>query len=237
MNTDIQQILAQAKELLKDEMSQISHKTWIEPLKIASIVDNNVVLVSEDSFKRDMADTKFHDLIMNTFSFILQKNCNISIVCENEITDLEIIIDDENPYYKTENNLILTKDGKEVITYISKKSTDIVVPEGVEKLNAQAFKKSDITGIHLPSTLKEIGNECFRECFYITEIDIPNSVQTIADTAFDGCGYITEIRIDKSRGSISGSPWSVPKGESCYKYQQFLQKIFLNYLQKKYVMV
>ena len=154
-----------------------------------------------------------------------------------EITDLEIIIDDENPYYKTENNLILTKDGKEVITYISKKSTDIVVPEGVEKLNAQAFKKSDITGIHLPSTLKEIGNECFRECFYITEIDIPNSVQTIADTAFDGCGYITEIRIDKSRGSISGSPWSVPKGESCYKYQQFLQKIFLNYLQKKYVMV
>ena len=59
-----------------EEMSQISHKTWIEPLKIASIVDNNVTLVSEDSFKRDMADTKFHDLIMNTFSIILQKNCN-----------------------------------------------------------------------------------------------------------------------------------------------------------------
>ena len=85
MNSDIQQILDQAKELLKDEMSQISHKTWIEPLKIASITDNNVVLVSEDSFKRDMADTKFHDLIMNTFSVILQRNCTVSIICENEI--------------------------------------------------------------------------------------------------------------------------------------------------------
>ena len=85
MNSDIQQILDQAKELLKDEMSQISHKTWIEPLKIASITDNNIVLVSEDSFKRDMADTKFHDLIMNTFSVILQKNCTVSIVCEDEI--------------------------------------------------------------------------------------------------------------------------------------------------------
>lgn len=84
MNSDIQQILDQAKELLKDEMSQISHKTWIEPLKIASITDNNIVLVSEDSFKRDMADTKFHDLIMNTFSVILQKNCTVSIVCEDE---------------------------------------------------------------------------------------------------------------------------------------------------------
>ena len=85
MNSDIQQILDQAKELLKDEMSQISHKTWIEPLKIASITDNNIVLVSEDSFKRDMADTKFHDLIMNTFSVILQKNCTVSIICEDEM--------------------------------------------------------------------------------------------------------------------------------------------------------
>ena len=89
MISEIEQILNQAKELLKDEMSQISHKTWIEPLKIASIVDNNVTLVSEDSFKRDMADTKFHDLIMNTFSVILQKNCTISIVCQNEIPEIE----------------------------------------------------------------------------------------------------------------------------------------------------
>ena len=89
MNYDIEQVLSQAKELLKEEMSQISHKTWIEPLKIASIVDNNVILVSEDSFKRDMADTKFHDLIMNTFSIILQKNCNLSIVCKDEFPEVE----------------------------------------------------------------------------------------------------------------------------------------------------
>ena len=89
MNTNIEEVLNQAKELLKDEMSQISHKTWIEPLKIASIVDNNVTLVSEDSFKRDMADTKFHDLIMNTFSVILQKNCTLSIICRDEIPEVE----------------------------------------------------------------------------------------------------------------------------------------------------
>ena len=89
MNYDIEQVLTEAKELLKDEMSQISHKTWIEPLKIVSIVDNNVTLVSEDSFKRDMADTKFHDLIMNTFSVILQKNCTLSIICKDEIPEVE----------------------------------------------------------------------------------------------------------------------------------------------------
>ena len=107
MNYDIEQLLNQAKELLKEEMSQISHKTWIEPLKIASIVDNNVTLVSEDSFKRDMADTKFHDLIMNTFSILLQKNCNLSIICKDELTEVketkeEIqIVSNNNQYFGT----------------------------------------------------------------------------------------------------------------------------------------
>ncbi len=109
MDTNKEQILNKAKELLKDEMSQISHKTWIEPLKIASIVDNNVTLISEDSFKRDMADTKFHDLIENTFSIILQKNCTLSIICENEAHEIEEksetqSISNNNQYFSTSLN-------------------------------------------------------------------------------------------------------------------------------------
>ena len=83
MNLDIEDLLIKAKLLLKDEMSQISHKTWIEPLKISNIEDNRVILISDEPFKRDMVDTKFHDLIMNTFSFLLQKNCELSIICED----------------------------------------------------------------------------------------------------------------------------------------------------------
>ena len=106
MNSDIEHVLIEAKELLKDEMSQISHKTWIEPLKIASIVDNNVTLISEDSFKRDMADTKFHDLIKNTFSVLLQKDCTLSIICENETQRIDEIkennnVSNNNQYFNT----------------------------------------------------------------------------------------------------------------------------------------
>ena len=96
MNEDLNEILNQAKDLLKDEMSEVSHKTWIEPLKIESITDNNVVLVSDEIFKRNFVDAKFHDLIMNTFSVLLQKNCTLSIICKDpneEIEVLEIIID------------------------------------------------------------------------------------------------------------------------------------------------
>ena len=109
MNLDKEEVLNKAKELLKEEMSQISHKTWIEPLKIVSIMDNNITLLSEDSFKRDMAVTKFHDLIMNAFSIILQKNCTLSIICENEIEEIENKpevqnISNNNKYFGTSLN-------------------------------------------------------------------------------------------------------------------------------------
>ena len=96
MNEELNEILTKVKELLKDEMSQISYMTWIEPLKIQSIVENNVTLVSDDSFKRDMINTKFHDLIMNAFCVVLQKNCVISIICKEEIEEPSVEIPEIN---------------------------------------------------------------------------------------------------------------------------------------------
>ena len=86
MNTDLNKLLNDAKDMLKDEMSQISFKTWIEPLKIDSISDNTIVLISDDPFKRDMVDNKFHDLIMNAFSILMQRNYDLNIVCPNDVT-------------------------------------------------------------------------------------------------------------------------------------------------------
>ena len=129
-----------------------------------------------------------------------------------ETSGIEITIDEENPYYKTEGNLILTKDGKKVVTYIDKVQNQ-VVPEGIEVLGSLAFYNCGLTEITLPSTLKEIGENCFRGNSNLIAIEIPNSVETIAGTAFSICSNLVEVRIDKEQGSISGSPWSVPKGE------------------------
>ena len=72
---------------------------------------------------------------------------------------------------------------------------------------------SNLTEVTLPSTLKKIGLNCFRGCSNLKEITIPNSVETINTTAFGSCNNLEEVRIDKEQGSISGSPWSAPKGE------------------------
>ena len=126
---------------------------------------------------------------------------------------LELTIDTQNPYYKVEGNLILTKDGKELVTYINKVQTQIV-PEGVEILQDKSFEDfRNATEIKLPSSLKKVGAYAFLYCTSLTEIQIPNSVETIGNVAFSQCSKLESIKIDKPSGSISGSPWSVPKGE------------------------
>ena len=132
----------------------------------------------------------------------------------NNATNLEITIDSENPNYKVENNLILTKDGKKVITFCKPNVQTQVVPEGVEELENYAFTGfSQAEEIELPSTLKVIGISCFSDCDNIKTIEIPNSIETIEGYAFNLCDALETVTIDKEQGSISGSPWGAPKGE------------------------
>jgi len=85
MDTKFDDILNEAKDLLKDEMTALSYKTWILPLEIHDIVNNNVILIADDAFKKESTETRFKDLLNNAFSMILQKDCFISFVLRNEM--------------------------------------------------------------------------------------------------------------------------------------------------------
>ena len=84
MKNDVNDILNKAKELLKGEMTELSFNTWILPLEIDSINGNNIVLISNDSFQKDLLESRFHDLVINTFNLILQKKCTFTIVSEKQ---------------------------------------------------------------------------------------------------------------------------------------------------------
>ena len=125
---------------------------------------------------------------------------------------MDITIDEENPYYKIDGNLILTKDGKKLVTFVKNVESQII-PERVETIEYYALTDFDATEIILPSTLKTIEEEGISHCSNLTTITIPSSVETIGTNAFSSCSNLAEIRIEKEAGSISGAPWGVPKGE------------------------
>ena len=80
MENDLESLLTKAKELLKGELTQISYNTWIEPLEIDSIDGNNIILFLSDPFKKEQVDSRYHDLIVNTFNLILQRHCTLTII-------------------------------------------------------------------------------------------------------------------------------------------------------------
>lgn len=83
MENNLNEILSEAKNLLKGEISELSYKTWILPLELSKIENNNVILISDDPFKRDSVESRFKDLLENAFSIVLQKQCNISIILKD----------------------------------------------------------------------------------------------------------------------------------------------------------
>ena len=127
---------------------------------------------------------------------------------------LQIEIDGNNPNYKVENNLILTKNGTEVVTYVDKNVQTQTISINVEKIGNNAFAEFDIaTEIRLPNTLKEIERSAFTYCERLTAIELPSSVETIGENAFSYCANLETIKINKAEGDLAGAPWGAPKGD------------------------
>lgn len=89
MDSTINNLLTEAKELVREELSELSFKTWILPLDISSVYDNNITLIAKDQFTKESIETRFKDLISNAFNIILQKNCNIEIVLKDDLQTKE----------------------------------------------------------------------------------------------------------------------------------------------------
>lgn len=103
MDSNAQELFAEAKELIREEMSELSFKTWILPLEINYINDNNIVILAKDQFKKETVETKYGDLLKNAFNIILQKNCNLTVVLKDDLQTKEETIGNYNPVNYSSN--------------------------------------------------------------------------------------------------------------------------------------
>ena len=81
----------------------------------------------------------------------------------------------------------------------SSKITEIVLPDGVEKIDASAFQGcSALKNINIPDGVKSISYRAFYGCNSLNSITIPDSVTSIGSWAFRGCKSLTSITIPNS---------------------------------------
>ena len=154
-------------------------------------------------------------------------------------------IDSLNTNYKLINNVLYTANMDTLISCYLRKDT-IIVPEGVEvidndafvktnflkvilpeglvRINERAFYESNIRNIYLPQTLSFIGKDAFNTCSLLLNIILPNSLKEIGDRAFEFSG-LREIIIPNSVIKIGDYAFS-----SCYDLKNVLMSDSLKVL-------
>jgi len=80
---ELDELLTKAKELLKEEMTQISYDTWIK--EIQSMENGNITLLVSNVFNKDSVDARYHSLLVNTFNYLTNKECSVSILSKEEL--------------------------------------------------------------------------------------------------------------------------------------------------------
>ena len=117
----------------------------------------------------------------------------------------EINVTSGNANFKSENGVVFTADGKELVVYPCGKGTAMlgvgsftyVVPTTVEKIRPSAFARVEgFTSVQMTAPLKEIGADAFNSCRYLQTVTVPSTVTDIADGAFSGSIALTAINVE-----------------------------------------
>ena len=166
--------------------------------------DKKVTAIAKDdvglSFTKRCADTivvkneSQIDAIMesgNTFAsntVVLDINTEIDFSLFDHRTHFiqNIEVTEGNPYYKSIDGVVYSKDGKKLIKFSPvRRCYDFKIPEGIEEIDTHAFDwNKHIHGIQLPETLKNLKAGTFTTCEKLSTIYIPSTMEYIEDGCF-----------------------------------------------------
>ena len=87
---EIDELLTKAKKLLEPEVTSIAYKTWIIPLEIISMENYTITFHVGSIVHKDMITGRYATLIKNTFSFLTNIDYDIKVICDEELKDAGI---------------------------------------------------------------------------------------------------------------------------------------------------
>ncbi len=77
-------------------------------------------------------------------------------------------------------------------------SADVVIPDGVKEIKADAFKELSVESVILPNSVEIIGDNVFESCSRLKSITIPDNVESIGAGAFKNCTVLKSVVIPKN---------------------------------------
>jgi len=155
------------------------------------LYNKDISAVISVPFEKEMAGFRFpgtvRKFLNNAFgyysfeTFLLQKGIedpgNLSVKKNFEV-------EEGNLFLKTIDGILYSADGKTLFSAPRRaKLANLLLPEGLERINKDAFNGVKVNKIVLPHGLKTIESQAFIDST-LTQIYIPDSVEFIGDSAF-----------------------------------------------------
>lgn len=84
----------------------------------------------------------------------------------------------------------------------------ITLPNGIREIYGNAFEKTGLESVTIPSSLKEISFYTFRDCTKLNQVNLPKGIKEIGVEAFGGCHSLKSIELPGGIKDIRESAFS-----------------------------
>ena len=111
------------------------------------------------------------------------------------LTQINVAAD--NKKFQSTDGVLFTKGGYTLCQFPIAKATQYEVPSGTKTIGKDAFYKSNLTSITLPSSILQIDYDAFGYCTKLKEINIPSKTISFGEYTFDHCTSLTSITLPK----------------------------------------
>ena len=161
-----------------------------------------------------------------------------------DMPDIKEIDIEDNPYFKSIDGIIYTKDGESLVLCPSGRTKKVVIADGTKSIETSAFKDSKVKSVICPDSLQNICclafNECpklqhvdfgkgitilggmqrpvFHKCDSLKTIEFPSQIKYIGENLFSRCFNLSKIIFHEGLEKIGPNTFSSCKNVDTVKF-------------------
>lgn len=158
-----------------------------------------------------------------------------------EVKEIDI---EDNPYFKSIDGMIYTKDGESLVLCPSGRTKKVVIADGTKSIETSAFKDSKVKSVICPDSLQNICclafNECpklqhvdfgkgitilggmqrpvFHKCDSLKNVEFPSQIKYIGKNLFSRCFNLSKIIFHEGLERIGPNAFSSCKNVDTVKF-------------------
>jgi len=101
----------------------------------------------------------------------------------------------------------------------------VTLPSTIKTIANDSFRESAVETVNLPSGLTQIGDAAFYKCYYLKDVTFPSGLESIGQSAFEQCFVFTKIVLPETLSEMKNSAFKNCQGITSVTLSNTLKRI------------